>query len=110
MTIPSSMTRFVEENRNARLGTSAAPFLNRVLLIAAAAYEHDELAAPNPVASAISRTPSRPSARCIRAFETSACTAPESVNPRIRLHPTCHTMPAASMTASPIFANSITGP
>jgi len=57
---PSSSTRFVEENKNARLGTSAAPFLKSVLLIAAAAYEHDELAAPNPVASAISRIPSRP--------------------------------------------------
>src|SRR5665213_2778626 len=105
--IPSSMTRFVDEKRNARLGMSAAPFLNSVLLRAALAYEHDELAAPKPVASAICRITSRPSARCIRSLDTSAWTAPESAKPRMRLQPTCHAMPSASMSASPSFATNI---
>ncbi len=34
---PSSMTRFVEAKRNARLGMSAAPFLNSVREMAAEA-------------------------------------------------------------------------
>ena len=73
----------------------------RVRLIAAAAYEQDELAAPKPVASAISRMPSRPSTACIRSFETSVCTKPESVKPRTRLQATCHSMPAARSSACP---------
>jgi len=103
--MPSSSTRLVEEKRNARLGISPAPFLKSVLLIAAAAYEHDELAAPKPVASAISRMPSRPSTRCIRSLETRACTAPDSAKPRTRLQPTCHAIPAASSSASPSLAS-----
>src|SRR5947209_4388518 len=93
------MTRFVDENKNARDGMNAAPFLKRVLLSAADAYEQLELAAPYAVASAISRTPSRPSARCIRSLETTACTIPESTKPKTRLQPTSHTMPAATTRA-----------
>jgi len=105
--IPSSSTRLVEENKNARLGTSAAPFLNSVLLIVADAYEQLELAAPNPVAITISRMPSRPSSRCICAFETTACTKPDSVKPSTRLQPTCHIIPSANNSASPTFARII---
>ena len=51
---------------------SAAPFLNRVRLIAAEAKEQLEVTAPESVASAISRTPSRPSALRICSVETTA--------------------------------------
>ena len=83
--MPSSITRFVDENRNARLGTSAAPFLKSVLLIAAAAYEHDELAAPKPVASAISRTPSRPSSALHPFLRHERLHGPDSAKPSTRL-------------------------
>ena len=36
-TIPSSSTRLVDENRKAKAGTSAAPFLNRVRITEAEA-------------------------------------------------------------------------
>src|ERR1700722_2773512 len=105
-TTPSSITRFVDENRKASDGMRAAPFSNSVLVTAAEAYKHDELAAPNAVAIAISRGPSRPSSWRIRALETSVCTAPEIVKPRTRLQPTCHSIPSAISSASPTFATS----
>ena len=46
-TSPSSQTRFVEANWNASAQAALAPFWNRDLAIATAAYEHDEDAAPS---------------------------------------------------------------
>ena len=61
-TIPSSKTRFVDANWNAIAEPRLAPFSNSDFAIAIAAYEHDDDAAPSPVASAASRAPRPPSA------------------------------------------------
>ncbi len=62
---------------NASAVASAAPFLNRVRMIAAEAYEHDELAAPATEASAISFAPSLPNALRISSAVTVACNSAE---------------------------------
>ena len=65
-TSPSSQTRLVEANWKASIEAALAPFWNRLLPIAIAAYEHDEDAAPSPVALAIGARPSAASAPSIR--------------------------------------------
>ena len=100
-TTPSSITRFVDENRNASDGTSAAPLAKIDRVTAADAYEHDELAAPKTVARAISFGPSRPSSDRTRAFETTVWMTPEIAKPSTRLQPTCQNMPSASNSAWP---------
>jgi hypothetical protein len=102
-TMPSSMTRLVDENRNASDGMSAAPLANIERVTAAEAYEHDELAAPKTVARAISCGPSRPSSSRMRRFDTSVCTAPERAKPSTRLQPTAQNIPADTTSASPIL-------
>jgi hypothetical protein len=54
-TRPSSHTRFVEANWKASAVAADAPFWKSDLAMATAAYEHDDDAAPSPVASATGR-------------------------------------------------------
>ena len=81
-TRPSSKTRFVDANSKMIALTKWAPRRNRALATATAAYEQDELAAPNPrertkpLRSGLPRTPA--TAR----FETTVCTIAESRNPK----------------------------
>src|SRR2546430_2886771 len=76
-TRPSSHTRFVEANWNASVVAAEAPFWNRLLAIAIAAYEHELEAAPRPVASATGLGPEPDIARSMRSRGTHACTIPE---------------------------------
>src|SRR5947209_18348432 len=80
-TIPSSNTRLVEANWNASAEAAEAPFWNSDLAIAIAAYEHEDDAAPSPVASATGRGPDPPSARWIRSRGTQAWTIAEIAKP-----------------------------
>ena len=80
-TAQSSMTRLVEANMNASAGSSAAPCVNALRAAAVAAYEHELLAAPKPVASAIERRFARPKSRAIRSLETNTWSAAETANP-----------------------------
>src|SRR3974390_1777722 len=50
--MPSSMTRLVEAISNAMAEVKLAPFRNKERAKATAAYEHEDEAAPNPVANA----------------------------------------------------------
>src|SRR5436305_13642548 len=56
-TSPSSHTRLVDANWKASAEAAEAPLANNDLAIAIAAYEHDDDAAPSPVAQAIGRGP-----------------------------------------------------
>src|SRR3954453_251834 len=81
-TSPSSQTRLVDANWNASALAADAPFWNRLLAIAIAAYEHDEEAAPSKVALVIGLNPSPDSARSIRSRGTQACTIADMAKPR----------------------------
>src|SRR5436309_3262488 len=87
-TRPSSHTRFVEANWNASAVADDAPFWNRDFAIAIAAYEHDEDAAPSPVASATGFGPDPDSARSIRARGTHAWSIAEIAKPNTSAHQT----------------------
>ena len=69
-TAPSSNTRLVEANMKASIGINAAPFCNALRPVAAAAYEHELLAAPKNVASPIVRRLVFPKASLICSLET----------------------------------------
>src|SRR3954453_5641200 len=73
-TSPSSHTRLVEANWNASADAADAPFWNRLLAMAMAAYEHDEDAAPSPVALASGATLPPESAFWMRSRGTHAWT------------------------------------
>ena len=100
MMIPSSITRFVDANWNAIEAVKSAPFLNSDRESATAAYEHDEEAAPRPHAIPSERGESSGRSLRISPFETTACTAPESANPRISAHKTSQNIPNANESAS----------
>jgi hypothetical protein len=101
-TIPSSKTRLVEANMNASAAGSPAPFWNVLLAIAIAAYEHDDDAAPSPVAFSVDPRPRPPSTRSISPRVNQACTIPDSRKPRISAHHTSHAIWKAKLSASPI--------
>ena len=79
-TSPSSQTRLVDANWNASAVTADAPFWNNDFAIAIAAYEHEEEAAPNPVARATGFGPDRESAASIRARGTHAWTIADTLS------------------------------
>ena len=89
-TSPSSQTRLVDANWNASAVTADAPFWNNDFAIAIAAYEHEEEAAPNPVARATGLGPDRESAASIRARGTHAWTIAEIAKPRTSAHQTSY--------------------
>src|SRR4051794_36917137 len=103
-TRPSSQTRFVEANWNASADAADAPFWNSDLAIAMAAYEHDDDAAPRPVASATGRGPEPDRARSMRRRGTQAWTIAEMAKPRTSAHHTSHAIRNAFQRPSPIFA------
>ena len=80
---PSSITRLVEAISNAIAAVKPAPFRNSDRASATAAYEHDDDAAPKPVASASVRGRSSPSSRMTVDFLTRAWIIADSANPRI---------------------------
>ncbi len=95
-TSPSSHTRLVEANWKASALAALAPFWNSDLPIATAAYEHDDDAAPRPVAQPIDFGPPPLSARSTRSRGTHAWTIAEIANPRTRAHHTSQAIRKAS--------------
>src|SRR5579859_525752 len=87
---PNSITRLVEAISNAIAAVKLAPLRNRDRASATAAYEHDEDAAPKPVARTSVRGRSSPRRRMTVDFLTRACTIADSVNPRISAQVICH--------------------
>src|SRR4051794_35313196 len=98
-TSPSSHTRFVEANWNASDDVVDAPFWKRLLAMAMAAYEHDEDAAPRPVALATGATPPPESAFWMRSRGTHAWTIADIAKPNTSAHQTCQAIKNASLRA-----------
>src|SRR5262245_25349971 len=107
-TSPSSHTRFVEANWKASAETADAPRANSERAIAIAAYEHEEEAAPSPVAFATGTKPSPDSAASIRSRGTQAWIAPEIAKPSTSAHQTSQAISPA--LASPSSSLSSTSP
>jgi hypothetical protein len=76
--------------------------LNIDLASATAAYEHEELAAPNPQAFTIVRGLSSGKSRDISSFETTACTTALNKNPSTSAHKISHPIVNAIISACPI--------
>jgi hypothetical protein len=77
-----------------------APFWNSDLAMATAAYEHEEDAAPSPVARATGRALEPLSADSMRSRGTHACTMAEIAKPRTSAHQTSQAMRKASFRAA----------
>ncbi len=102
--IPSSITRFVEATWNAIAAVKSAPLRNSDRASATAAYEHDELAAPRPADTASVRRRASPSSRVMVCRRTTACTAADSMNPRISAQRISQVIDSANPNARPIAA------
>ena len=72
------------------------------MAIAIAAYEHEDEAAPSPVARAIGARPSPDSADWMRSRGTQAWTIAEIAKPRTSAHQTSQAMSTAFQSPSPI--------
>src|SRR5215218_10322548 len=101
MMMPSSMTRLVEANWNAIAAVKLAPLRKIERAKATAAYEHDEEAAPRPVAMASEWGESSGSRRLISRLDTTACTAPDKAKPRMSAHRISQNMANARLRAWP---------
>ena len=95
---PSSTTRLVEAISKAIAAVKLAPLRNSDRASATAAYEHDDDAAPSPVAAASAPGESLPSNRTTVSRRTTDCTTAESAKPRMSGHRISH--PMAKLIAS----------
>src|SRR6266508_1205381 len=107
---PSSITRLVEANWKAIAAVKSAPLRKIDRASATAAYEHDDEAAPSPVARRTDRGESSGSSRLISPLETTACTAPDSAKPRISAHRISQSIANARPSACPIGASTVLTP
>src|SRR5579862_1319477 len=98
-TIPSSATRFVEAISNAIAAVKLAPLRKSERARATAAYEHDDDAAPRPVATRSERGESSGRRRATSRFETTAWTQAERAKPRIRAQRISQVIPSAKLRA-----------
>ena len=106
--IDNSATRFVEASSNAIAAVKSAPFRKIDRASATAAYEHDDEAAPRPVAIARLFGESSGKSFVICDFDTTACTAPDNPNPKINGHKISQNMANAIHKACPKeFINSV---
>ena len=105
-TRPSSQTRLVDANWNASAEAADAPFWNRLLPMAMAAYEHDEEAAPSPVAVAMGFKPPPERAFWMRSRGTHAWTTAEMKKPKTSAHQT--SQPIRNASRSPCQMTSST--
>ena len=78
----------MDANWKASTVAAEAPFWNSDLAIAIAAYEHDDEAAPRPVALEIGAKPLPDSAASTRWRGTHAWTTAETAKPRTNAHQT----------------------
>src|SRR3954466_7547716 len=107
-TRPSSQTRLVEANWKASAVAAEAPFWNRLLAIAIAAYEHDEEAAPSALASVTAFGPEPDSDDSIRWRGTQACTIALIAKPRTSAHHTSQAIRNASFRPLPMTSSTST--
>ena len=99
MMMPSSMTRLVLAISKVIAAVKLAPRRNSARASATAAYEHDDEAAPSPVARASVFGRSSPSSRTMVCRRITACTTAESVNPRISDQVICQVIEPATARA-----------
>jgi hypothetical protein len=99
MMMPSSMTRLVLAISKVIAAVKLAPRRNSARASATAAYEHDDEAAPSPVARASVFGLSSPSSRTTVCRRITACTTAESVNPRISDQVICQVIEPATARA-----------
>ena len=99
MMMPSSMTRLVLAISKVIAAVKLAPRRNSARASATAAYEHDDEAAPSPVARASVFGLSSPSSRTMVCRRITACTTAESVNPRISDQVICQVIEPATARA-----------
>jgi len=100
----------VEANWNASALAAEAPLANSDLAIAIAAYEHEEDAAPSPVAKPIGFAPEPDRACSMRSRGTHACTIAEIVKPSTSAHHTSQAIrneflrPCQSTSRAPVMS------
>ena len=99
--MPSSITKLVEAISKAIAAVKLAPLRNSDRASATAAYEHEDDAAPKPVAMAKVFGRSSPSLLTIVLRRTTACTTAESVKPRIKAQRISQVIPALMDRAWP---------
>ncbi len=99
MTIPSSITRFVDAISNAIAAVKSAPLRKSDRASATDAYEQDDDAAPSADATTSVRGEASGSSLRISRFDTTACTAAESAKPRTSAQRISHVMPNAKLSA-----------
>jgi hypothetical protein len=97
----SSATKFVEASSNAIAAVKSAPFRKIDRASATAAYEHDDDAAPSPVAIARVFGESSGNSRLISDFDTTACTTPDKPKPRMSGHKISQNIANAIQSAWP---------
>src|SRR6266568_1453039 len=105
MMMPSAMTSVVLAISKVIAAVKLAPRRNSARASATAAYEHDDEAAPNPVASASAFGPSSPSSRATVCRRITAWTTADSVNPRISDQVISHVIEPATARAWPIASS-----
>src|SRR5215470_12027250 len=103
--MPSSMTRFVLAISKAIAATKLAPRRNRPRASATAAYEHDDEAAPRPLASTNVFGLASPSSLATVSRRTTACTTADKVKPRISDHVICQVIEPATPRAWPMASS-----
>src|SRR5437763_14612108 len=99
--IDNSATRLVEATSNAIAAVKSAPLRKIERARATAAYEHDDEAAPSPVAIARLFGESSGNNFVISLFETTAWTTPDKPKPKINGHKISQNMANAIQRAWP---------
>ena len=100
----------MEAISNAIAAVKLAPLRNSDRANATAAYEHDEDAAPKPVASASVRGRSSPRSRTMVDFLTTAWTTADSANPRISAQVITQVIDQVMDSACTMAPTSLTSP
>src|SRR5207244_1544850 len=90
----------VEANSNAMDAVKSAPLRNSDRVIAVAAYEQEEEAAPRPHAFSSERGESSGSSVAICRLDITACTTAEIAKPRTNAHNICQNMTNAIESAA----------
>ncbi len=108
ITMPSSMTRFVDAIMNTMAATKSAPLAKSDFDMADAAYEQLDDTMPYPAARPTAAGRWLPSFACICSFETNAWTTPESVKPRTRAQSVSQNMKKPSRMLLPMPTNTET--
>ena len=104
MTIPSSITKFVEAHRKAMDGIKPAPFLNKDLVVARAAKLQELLMNPKNVASPTSFAPALPIDFFILSWVTKTWIMLLTMYPKAKAQSADQKKPTAVLADSPHFS------